>query len=193
MARNPSLHEPETRRHDDTSLPWRSEEADRLNLPNGLEQISETLRKVAETLSETAALQRASLETKRAAREKSPPHEAQMLASAARRYLKHRRRREGLFAPGLFADPAWDLLLDLYASGVERLQVPVTSACIAAAVPASTALRWIGALEEQDLVHRVADKVDGRRAFLTLSPRATELMADWVRGMRDLFSEENLG
>jgi hypothetical protein len=65
------------------------------------------------------------------------------LAALARRYLRHRRERERLL-PDLFADPAWDILLDLFAASIERRPVSVSSACVAAAVPPTTALRWIG-------------------------------------------------
>jgi hypothetical protein len=51
-----------------------------------------------------------------------------------------RRLRERLLPAGLFADPAWDMLLDLYAAEIEEQPVSVTSACIAAAAPATTAL-----------------------------------------------------
>ncbi len=108
-------------------------------------------------------------------------HGEQALASAARHYLKQRRRRDALFPKCHFADPAWDLLLDLYVAGVEGRPVPVSSACIAAAVAASTALRWIGVLEKAGLVRRIADRQDGRRAFLTLSPLASERVAIWLR------------
>jgi hypothetical protein len=40
----------------------------------------------------------------------------------------------------LFADPGWDILLDLYAARQEGKQVSVSSLCIAAAVPPTTAL-----------------------------------------------------
>jgi hypothetical protein len=43
--------------------------------------------------------------------------------------------REQFFGPDLFADPAWDILLDLYAARLEQQRVAVSSLCIAAAVP----------------------------------------------------------
>ena len=45
----------------------------------------------------------------------------------------HQRRLRGKFLlPDLFADPAWDILLDLTAARVEHRRVSVTSLCIAA-------------------------------------------------------------
>jgi hypothetical protein len=53
------------------------------------------------------------------------------------------RLRSQHFVPALFADPAWDILLDLAAARIDGRMVAVSSLCIAAAVPATTALRWI--------------------------------------------------
>ena len=58
-----------------------------------------------------------------------------------REMLRWRRRRDQLFAGDLFADPAWDMMLDLAAAGLEGVDVAVSSLCIASAVPATTALR----------------------------------------------------
>lgn len=92
--------------------------------------------------------------------------------SLIRGMIRARRLRNQLFGPGLFADPAWDILLDLMAARVEGRSVAVSSLCIAAAVPATTALRWIRQLTEMGLLHRVADPLDGRRVFIELTKTA---------------------
>lgn len=97
-------------------------------------------------------------------------------AALVRSRISLRRRRDELFPPGLFADPAWDMLLDLYGAHIAQHRVPVSSLCIAAAVPATTALRWIGRLENEGLVTRRSDPHDGRRVFIELTPRAIEAM-----------------
>lgn len=89
-----------------------------------------------------------------------------------RALLRARRLRERVFAGDLFADPAWDMLLDLIAARLERTQVSVSSLCIAASVPPTTALRWIRHLTERGLLQREADPEDGRRVFVALSGRA---------------------
>jgi DNA-binding MarR family transcriptional regulator len=45
----------------------------------------------------------------------------------------------------------------------------VSSVCAAAAVPTSTALRWIGILEGKRLLVRESDPADKRRVFIELS------------------------
>lgn len=97
-----------------------------------------------------------------------------------RRYLRQRRAREAAFPAGTFSDPAWDILLDLYASDLEGRQVSVSSACFAAAVPPTTALRWIRKLVETGSLTRVQDPVDGRRVYVVLSEVAWQRMDHWV-------------
>jgi len=53
----------------------------------------------------------------------------------ARHTYRRRRSRILFFEESLFGEPAWDLLLDLFIAAKERKRVPVTSACIGAAVP----------------------------------------------------------
>lgn len=94
-----------------------------------------------------------------------------------RRIIRQRRLRAKYFDGELFADPAWDMLLDLTAARVEHARVSVTSLCIASGVPPTTALRWIGQMIEAGLFERQEDDTDRRRAFITLSDRAAEAMA----------------
>ena len=69
----------------------------------------------------------------------------------------------------LFADPAWDMLLDLYLNEILSKRISVSSLCGASNVPISTALRWIGALDCKGLIVRTGDRCDGRRVFIALS------------------------
>lgn len=98
-------------------------------------------------------------------------------AADIRAMLRLRRLRDNFFDPVLFADPAWDMLLDLMAARLEGDQVAVSSLCIAAAVPPTTALRWIKAMTDHHLFERHADPTDGRRIFIRLSDGATSGMA----------------
>jgi DNA-binding MarR family transcriptional regulator len=98
-----------------------------------------------------------------------------------RNMLKLRRHRDRFFANDLFADPAWDILLELYAAALGQYRVSVANLCVAAAVPATTALRWIRQLEDEGLIERRADPTDGRRHFLMLSQKALGTMAAYFR------------
>ena len=94
-----------------------------------------------------------------------------------RRIIRQRQLRARFFDGELFADPAWDMLLDLVAARVEHTRVSVTSLCIASGVPPTTALRWIGQMTEAGLLERVKDDSDRRRVFIGLTARATDAMA----------------
>ena len=97
-------------------------------------------------------------------------------ADVVRSVIRARRLRSRFFDEELFADPAWDMLLDLLQAEIAQLRVPVSSLCIAAAVPATTALRWIKTMTEQGLFVRRADPHDGRRVFVELAPAASDAM-----------------
>ena len=91
--------------------------------------------------------------------------------------IRQRRLRSRFFDSELFADPAWDILLDLTAARAENRRVSVTSLCIAAAVPATTALRWIAQMTEMGLLLREPDPEDKRRAYIVLADKAADAMA----------------
>ena len=94
-----------------------------------------------------------------------------------RRVIRQRQLRARFFDSELFADPAWDILLDLTAARAEHKRVSVTSVCIASGVPPTTALRWISQMSEAGLLERIEDETDRRRAFIALSDRAADAMA----------------
>lgn len=98
-------------------------------------------------------------------------------ARLVRQMIARRQARARYFDGELFADPAWDILLDLTAARVERKRVSVTSLCIASGVPPTTALRWIAQMTESGLLERVEDETDRRRAFIQLSDKAADGMA----------------
>ena len=93
-----------------------------------------------------------------------------------RSVIRARRLRGRFFPEDMFADPAWDMLLDLLQAEIAQLRVPVSSLCIAAAVPATTALRWLKNMTDQGLFLRRADPHDGRRVFVELAPEASMAM-----------------
>lgn len=87
-----------------------------------------------------------------------------------------RRRRTALFDGDLFSDPAWDILLELYALHVEQRRASVSSVYDASSVPASTALRWLGKLENDGLVQRTEDPLDARRSWVELTADGRQRM-----------------
>jgi DNA-binding MarR family transcriptional regulator len=99
--------------------------------------------------------------------------------SDVRWILKARRNRSKIFPADLFADPAWDMLLELYAAELGQRRLSVTNLCDGAGVPATTALRWLATLEKNELVDRLHDPLDRRRVFVTLSASGSEAMRSY--------------
>ena len=81
------------------------------------------------------------------------------------------RRLRGRHLAGLsLGEPAWDILLDLTIAQYWRRETSVTSLCIAADVPSTTALRWISGMTKAGLIVRRSCHRDGRRSFLAIAP-----------------------
>ncbi|AEI36961.1 hypothetical protein [Zymomonas mobilis] len=109
-------------------------------------------------------------------------------AAVVRAIIRAHRLRDQYFSSCLFADPAWDMLLDLTAAKLEGRQVSVSSLCIASAVPPTTALRWIKSLTEEKIFIRIADLRDGRRVFIQLSDMAMDAMIPYLAASLSLIT-----
>ena len=104
----------------------------------------------------------------------------QSLTAVAENLYRFRRRRDALmtaqFGTDIFADPAWDIILDLYIHNSKHQDVCVTSACAAAMVPITTALRYITVLSDRGMIERSKNQKDGRSYLLRLSPEAIHIV-----------------
>lgn len=114
-----------------------------------------------------------------------PPSQVDVAAGTVRDVLRARRLRDRFFGDGLFEDPAWDMLLDLFAARLEGGRVSVSSLCIAAAVAPTTALRWITKLTAARLLLRTPDPDDRRRVFVALSDDAAASMHGYVAALAE--------
>lgn len=138
-----------------------------------LRQLSEEVSRIASTLARLSAGPGSRPPTMEpAAAGDVPP----LSAETVRNVIRARRLRARYFPEELFADPAWDMLLDLLQAEIAQLRVPVSSLCIAAAVPATTALRWLKTLVSQGVFMRHADPRDGRRVFVELAPQTSQAL-----------------
>jgi len=117
----------------------------------------------------------------------SPASRSQITEIDLQKVIDDRRLRAKFFDEHLFADPAWDILLDLYRAHLAQQRISVTSVCFGAGVPVSTALRWLNALEERGLARRSQDPLDGRRFFVELTHSGVSAMAAYfAAGARPL-------
>lgn len=113
-----------------------------------------------------------------------PDRPSEIGEAHVRAIVRARRNRAHYFPHELFADPAWDILLELYAAELGQRRVTVTSLAHAAAVPPTTAARWINCLEDQLLIVRSPDALDARRWFVRLSAGARTSMAAYFASER---------
>jgi DNA-binding MarR family transcriptional regulator len=90
--------------------------------------------------------------------------------------IQARRLRNAIFDKNLFADPAWDMLLTLLEAEIAQRRMTASSLCVAAGVPATTALRWIKVMTDAGLVRSREGQEDARRVVVELSPIASQAM-----------------
>lgn len=109
------------------------------------------------------------------------------LAKAIVEIYKFRRARSKNLPGEIFGEPAWDILLDLFVARLEGRSISVTSACIAADVPSTTALRWVGILESRGLVSKKKSKVDNRVQELTLTDKSLQAMTQLFSSTPEIF------
>jgi DNA-binding MarR family transcriptional regulator len=86
------------------------------------------------------------------------------------------RARHAIFGPNLFSDPAWDLLLELYAAKLGFRRMTVQDAAIAIDVPGSTTRRWIALLKSRGLVEVEVDKDQPARRWVSLTAHGAAKM-----------------
>jgi len=138
-----------------------------------LRQLSDEVSRIAATLARLSTVPPAPERELRKPVEGDVPD---VSVEIVRSVIRARRLRGRFFPEDLFADPAWDMLLDLLQAEIAQLRVPVSSLCIAAAVPATTALRWLKGMTDNGIFVRRADPHDGRRVFVELSGDASIAM-----------------
>ncbi len=91
------------------------------------------------------------------------------LALKAQVIYKQRRKRKEFIPSEFLAEPAWDMLLELFMQFAGKAKVSTTSLCIASDSAPSTALRYIGQLESADFIKRSASVFDKRVTFVELT------------------------
>jgi DNA-binding MarR family transcriptional regulator len=74
--------------------------------------------------------------------------------------LLARRARDALLGRDLFSDPAWDMLLELYAAKLAGRTMTLEQLALATETPPSTAARWLSALDERGLITSVGHSND---------------------------------
>ena len=97
--------------------------------------------------------------------------------------LNVRRAREALFDRHLFSDPAWDIILELYAAKLSDRTMSFGELTRAIDVPKSVISRWISALGEAGVVDTGSDPSVTDASSIKLTAQAAtklaQLFGEW--------------
>ncbi len=91
-----------------------------------------------------------------------------------------RRLRTAAFGPGLFSDPAWDIVLTLYRGQLRGEGVRSTELADSASVTLSTIARWVEVLARQRLVEVQPAVSDVEGPIVELSAKGSSAMRRWL-------------
>lgn len=114
------------------------------------------------------------------------PSEAIKLVS----HVVHARRtRSDFFAPEIFSDPAWDILLVLFLAKVRGDGMTTNQLAKAAGASLSASVRWVDVLERTGLVQQKCDPLGGEAQMVELSPRGWSAMVQWAQRWIESFPD----
>lgn len=99
----------------------------------------------------------------------------------ARRLLDRQRKRGLFFADdGIFGDPAWELLLELYIASEGQHCVKKEDLCSGLSVPVSIASRWLTVFLDQDYIEMCENHGPDH---MRLTHSARSACTDYLRSM----------
>jgi hypothetical protein len=94
--------------------------------------------------------------------------------------IKERQVRKKYFGNLVLGEPVWDICLDLFYSQLAGRKSSISSACIAAGVPDTTALRYIKQMRSVGILDKCADATGARNFNLELSDTAVNSMKNYL-------------
>lgn len=97
--------------------------------------------------------------------------------------VRSRADRKRFFPETIFAEPAWDILLTLYAAAIERQGEQVGRLAREAAVAPSVAERWARALEAEGFVQFERSSSPGRSGHVSLTEKGWRAMDSYFEGL----------
>ena len=108
------------------------------------------------------------------------PRRETALEAAKRAYEDRRARTEEFGDGGLFGEPAWDILLDLFIHQSRHEQVTIKSACVGSGASDATAMRWLRALSSEGLITIAQDPADEMYRLVSLTAEGYESMLRYM-------------
>lgn len=127
-----------------------------------VQQLQASLAEVSKTVAEVTEQQRGRMRA--------------ITEADVQQILETRRLRETCFGAEFFSDPAWDILLQLYAAKLGSRTISVSWLAGNAGVPWSTGMRSLNLLYRSGWIVRKQDRSDRRRVLVKLSDRGWSKM-----------------
>jgi hypothetical protein len=125
--------------------------------------------------------QTSSLDYRPSAPDAADPGEARARARAlAERVYAERRRRDALFPPALFGEPAWDLLLAMFIARERGQAMILCRAYKAAGVSDTTGRRLLDRMEEEGLITRRRAPRSRKMRIVELTDRSIDLLVEYL-------------
>ena len=87
-----------------------------------------------------------------------------------------RRARGNVLGENLFSEPAWDILLELYAAKLGGRSMTLSELARAIDTPASVAARWQAALEDHGLTRSIVELADPCCIHISLTAEGSSKM-----------------
>jgi DNA-binding MarR family transcriptional regulator len=110
----------------------------------------------------------------------SPPGGGLALRAVAERLYSERRKRDEHFPPGLFGEPAWDLLLALFMAREDGRDLTLAQAYAAAKVDPADGPALVDRLTAAGMVLRSRAQSDRRCNAVVLTDHAVERLSDYL-------------
>lgn len=104
------------------------------------------------------------------------PHRSEMRRRVCQLLIAERELVGQIFGFAVCPAPTWDILLDLYSAQCDGTDIYLSSLCIAAHIPLSSAHRKVQELVDEGWLQRFSDASDGRRVTVRLSGTIMERM-----------------
>jgi len=99
--------------------------------------------------------------------------------------ISRRETRRQLFGAGIFRDPAWDILIELYKAHLAGQETTVSNLTMLGYFPQTTGLRHLARLVDNSIAIRTADEFDHRRIFVTLTKHGLSILERYFIGPND--------
>ena len=112
------------------------------------------------------------------------PQQREVLRADAAREQFQRALRRKLFDENLFGEPGWDILLALFVIDDVERRLNIADLTAITLVPLTTSLRWLGYLEERDLISRSTAPNDQRMVLVELTDKGRRAMENYFAHAR---------